>query len=391
MSGVRLVGACAMSLVACAEPPCAHIDPSLDAARCDSVLAMRIDALPPARGNAYGDDAAAAELGFFNFFDVRFSRSGTVRCATCHIPEYAFQDKRTVSVGEGTGRRNSPSILNAARHTRFFWDGRADALWAQSLFAIESEVELGSTRLELAHLVVRAPDIARGYERVFGSLPDLSDPARFPSRGMPGDAAFDAMTEADRETVNRIAVNVGKAFEAYMRRATSGPSRLDAFLEGDQTALEIEEREGLIVFVRAGCTSCHGGPLLSDELFHDVGFPVGEGPAEDLGGAEGVRVLATSPFTLTGTFADDVALPPPRAPEDEALFVHRFRTPSLRSVTRTAPYGHDGSFPTLASVLAFHAASLSEHDRGKLIRFFSALEGRVPERPFGFWPQRARP
>src|SRR5262245_27125600 len=95
------------------------------------------EALPPSPGNADADDEAAARLGFKIFFARGFASDPSLRCASCHQPELSFRDRGSVSTGVGRGTRNAPSIFNAARMKVFTWDGRADSLWSQPLFAIE--------------------------------------------------------------------------------------------------------------------------------------------------------------------------------------------------------------------------------------------------------------
>jgi cytochrome c peroxidase len=390
-----LAAAAALSApVGCGGPagPCPQIAADLDAARCAAAAALVLPAaLPASRGNAYADSAAAAEFGFYNFYDLGLSRSGALRCATCHIPEYDFQDKRKVAQGAGLGTRNTPTILNAARLTVWFWDGRADSLWSQPLFAIENPREMDTSRLALAHLIADDSKRRDGYQKAFGPLPDLSDRSRFPDDGKPGDPAFDNMSAADRDSIDRIAANVGKAFEAFERRAVSGPSALDRFLGGDASALDADARRGLAVFLRAGCSDCHGGPLLSDEKFHDAGFPALPGAAADPGRAAAPAIVAANPFNLRGPFADPVGLPAALPPEETAGEQGAFRTPSLRNTQRTGPYGHDGVFATLSDLLAFHAAALSDADRAALVALLGALQGTPPEPPWNFWPQTQRP
>lgn len=232
---------------------------------------MQLDAsLPVARGNAYADQEDAAAFGFALFFDARLSQTGEVRCASCHLPEFAFADGQATPPAFPQVGRNSPTILNAARLSTWFWDGRAEALWTQPLFAIESPYEMDFTRLELAHLMFSTFKTA--YENVFGALPPMNDSGRFPVRGRPGDVDFDALSDSDKHAVNRVAANVGKALEAYMRKVATGPGRFDEFLGGDADALTQEEKEGLRVFVRSGCVSCHNGPMLTDDAFYNLGF-----------------------------------------------------------------------------------------------------------------------
>ena len=367
-------------------PACPALSAEFDATQCALVAAMALPpTLPIARGNAFADDLAAAEFGFYNFFDVGLSRGNRQHCATCHLPEFRFQNRNPVARAEGVGFRNTPTLLNVARLSVWFWDGSADSLWSQPLFAFESPIEMNTTRLELAHAIGSDARRKAGYERAFGALPELSNSARFPPIGKPGDAAFDGMTPADQLTINRVAANVGKAFEAYERRLVTGSSRFDAYLAGDAGALSETDRRGLSVFVSSGCLTCHGGPLATDEDFHDVGFPARAGAPTDSGRAGGVAVRDTNPFNLQGPYADPVGDRAPRAfgPAEPGAF----RTPSLRTAPGTGPYGHNGVFLALTDVIAFHTpAGTSESDRAALIAFLLALEGTAPALPWSFWP-----
>lgn len=385
--------------------------PGLDAATCQQVRALALpDELPPARGNAYAEDEDAAYFGLQVFFDARFSANEEVRCATCHEPEAFFADGRPTSDG-GIGElyRNSPTTLNAAGQRWSFWDGRADSLWSQPLLALESDQEMGTTRLEVAHLIKRL--YADEYEGVFGPLPPLDDGQRFPTAGKPGDAAWESMREEDRFAIDQVFANVGKAIEAYLRRSTTGRSRVDEYLLGDEDALDELEREGLRVFATAGCLSCHGGPRLSDERFHNLGVPGGEGSPPDPGRSEGARLLAESPFRLSGPHADD---PPEDAKTPDELLAEAedpaslgaFLTPSLRNLVHTAPYGHNGAFWTLEEVIRHHLeggaeggflgevdpllepVELSDEELTALIALLEAFEGELPPPPWADWPDR---
>src|SRR5262245_29520035 len=174
----------------------------LTAANCARVEALALpDALPEAAGNRFADDEAAAYFGFLAFYDRRFSSIADVSCASCHLPESSFADGKRVSevVADRPLSRNAPTLLNAARMGPFwFWDGRADSLWSQPLFAIENSDEMASSRLQLAHAVYASPAYRQRYEALAGPLPDLEDARRFPEAGKPGDRAYDAMAPADR-------------------------------------------------------------------------------------------------------------------------------------------------------------------------------------------------
>jgi len=348
---------------------------------CADALAMRLPStLPQARGNRYGDNDDAAMLGFHLFFNPNIGNGGS--CAKCHAPESAFTTHTSVSTGKGVGTRNAPTTFDAARLHVFFWDGRADSLWSQPLFAIENPVEMASTRLALAHTVANDQALSASYEAIFGALPDMST---WPATGKPGDPAFDALPADTQTEVNLIAANIGKALEAYMRKNSTGDAALDRFLAGDQTQLIASAQRGLSVFITQKCNSCHAGSILSDEQFHDVGFPGLPGAADDVGRPGGIPVLRDSIFNLGGAFAD------PNTGAVAPTFVdagtpRTFRTPSLRNVAVTAPYGHDGAITTLDELLTIHAPNTTTSERTDLLAFFQTLNGDYPLRPWSNWP-----
>jgi len=371
-----------------------------DAARAQLAPSL-LGELPAARGNAHTEDINAQVLGFHVFFDARFSETQAVRCESCHSVERSFADGQPISTaGLGPGVRNAPSLFNAARYATFFWDGRADTLWSQPLFAFENPAEMDCSRLELVHLL----DTLHGaeYEKAFGPLPEVSDLSRFPARGKPGDAAFDAMAPADQDVVNLVVANLGKAIEAYVRKLATGPSVIDRALGGELAALTAPQRRGMSVFVDAGCLSCHSGPQLSDGKFHNLGIAALDGQAPDAGRQAAIAILDGNPFNAAGRFFDGVA----PVIDQDAPVLGGFRTPSLRNLVGAAPYGHNGGFATLDEIVDFHLAgggkdrarfvgevdpllvpkSLSDGDRTALIEFLKALGGQYPALPWGQWP-----
>ncbi|WP_164010998.1 cytochrome-c peroxidase [Pyxidicoccus trucidator] len=385
--------------------PCA-IDARLSSEQCQRARAMRLpDSLPPARGNAVADSEAAARLGQRLFFATSISSSFTVACFGCHLPEEEFDDGRAhpeTPPGSATDSlgRNSPSLLNAAWMRTQLWDGRADTLWSQPLFAIENPAEMATTRLELSHRVVNG--MGQDYAAVFGERPSLPF-ERFPPVGGPGDATFDGMRPEDRATVNRLAANVGKAIEAYLRRLAAGPSPFDRFLGGEETALSSEAREGLYVFFRAGCDGCHSGPMLSDEGFHNLGVPSAEDKELDPGRERGWSILVANPFNTQGPYFD--GLRPLPGWEVGPGLQGAFRTPPLRNLLASAPYGHNGRFATLEEVVDFHLiaarapgrylgevspllrpVTLEPAERSALHAFLRSLEGVRAGPPWNGFP-----
>jgi cytochrome c peroxidase len=354
--------------------------PGVQEADCARAQALLLPAaLPAARGNQYADNMDAATLGFHLFFDS--SLGSGVACVNCHAPELAFTDRLSVSQGKGTGFRNAPTVFNAARLKVIFWDGRADSVWSQPLFAIENPTEMGSTRLELAHTIADSADYKANYESVFGPMPDTS---AWPALGKPGDPAFDALSSDQQDQVNRIAANVGKAFEAYERLNDSSAAPFDLYLGGDSTQIVDAAQRGFSAFLAHKCDTCHSGPMLTDESFHDVGFPAIAGVTDD-GRAAGLAVLKANVFNLEGPYADPGPGVPGTLPTDSPAPAE-FRTPSLRNVALTPPYGHDGALASLPDVLSLHAPDLSATESGDMLAFFQTLNGEYPPRPWNDWP-----
>ena len=344
----------------------------------------RLPANPPANpSNRVADNSRAAVLGKKFFFDARFSGAlgprndgitngslgkagdlGKVACFGCHQVENGGADRRsrpgTVSLGVNYGLRNAPTVINAAYSNVAaggwqLWDGRKDSLWAVALGPLEGPNEHAGTRLQYAHLIY---DLYRAdYEEIFGPLPDLTDTNRFPPTGKVGQPSFDNMLPEDKAAINRIYSNLGKSIEAYERRLVSTgfePSPFDKLLEGDDTAMSPAAIRGARLFIgKAACNECHRGPTFTDFRFHNIGCPQqGEFvKATDLGRSTGIPTVKADVFGRAGAFSD--------APDDSHLRelaevptdIGAFRTPTLRNISKTGPYMHDGVYGNLWEVV----------------------------------------
>ena len=386
-------------------PPCTVL-PGATARDCAAVRDLALPAsLPAARGNLLANDPQAALFGFHMFFDARFSKNTSIRCASCHQPEQHFTDgDPTPSKGLGPVPRNTPTLLNAAWNRWYFWDGRADTLWSQPLFALENPNEMGTTRLAIAHTI--HDGFAAEYTALFGALPNMT---AWPADGKPGDPAFDQLPAADREAVNRLVANVGKCIEAYVRHVAAGPAPLDAYLAGNANAIPAAAQRGLGVFVRAGCIQCHSGKNLTDDAFHNLGVPEAAGADPDPGRATGLPILAADVFNAAGAYYDGTPEATVSA-ASAASFMGAFKTPSLRNLDISAPYGHNGSFAALEDIVDFHLAgglppalgtldsllqpvALTGTDRGDLLAFLHTMQGtyrgNYGEPPYWWdWPDR---
>ncbi len=291
-------------------------------------------------------------MGATFFEDGGLSPDG-VSCASCHTASLGFTDGLPVAFGVAEGTRNTPTLFGAAHQRWQFWDGRADSLWSQALGPIESPLEMNGSRLYVAHRVAIVH--ARSYEAVFGALPDLSDETRFPSDGGPGDPRYDGMSAEDRAVIDGVFANVGKAIAAFERGLRPPETRFDRYVDGEHDALTPEERDGLRLFMQSGCAQCHHGPTLSDGAFHAIAMP---GSAlGDRGRLDALAPLRASTFRRDGPYSDDDDATFPLDGIDALPDGTRgaFRTPPLRALSLTAPYGHGGTFATLDEVVDHYA------------------------------------
>jgi cytochrome c peroxidase len=371
---------------------------------------------PPADPtNAFSENADAAHLGQFLFFDKRLSANGEVACATCHMPDKGFSDGKQLAETLERGTRHTPSLVNVAFGRWFFWDGRADSLWAQALEPIENPAEMDSDRLAVAHLLHADAGLRKAYTRVFGALPELDDAERFPAHARPSQSdsaderasAWDAMASADREAVNSVYVNVGKSIAAYEQRLVRGDSAFDRFAAnlalGKPEGMPASAQRGLKLFLgKANCVLCHDGPNFSDSEFHNTAAPgLHGGELRDTGRYGGADLVAQSRFNASGEFSDDNTGTAARRVQALKQFSEtwgQFKTPSLRNLKDTAPYMHQGQFAELGDVLHFYATregaarqghhqetilqpfELSPPEAADLLAFLAALEGaQLPE------------
>ena len=360
---LAVAGAIAAGFTPGGGPPAEWTPAQLRVLRSLSLSAL--GPVPPDPSNAFAGDPRAAALGRALFFDERLSANGAVSCSSCHRPARNFQDGRRLGRGLGVTPRRTMSLVGAAYATWLFWDGRKDSLWSQALGPLENRLEQGLPRAQVA-AVVRAR-YRRQYERVFGRATNAT----------------------------RVFVNVGKAIEAYERTLQLRPARFDRYVAGE-ARLSARELAGVRLFIgKAGCLSCHNGSLFTNGEFHNTGVPPA-GAKADEGRAAGLALLRKDEFNCLGRFSDakpnECAI---RFLESDAKRRRgAFKPPSLRNVTRNAPYMHQGQFPTLRRVLEhyrrapkaavgrseLHPRDLSDDDLRAIEAFLRTLESAVVER-----------
>ena len=290
------------------------------------------ETVPRDPSNAVSGNPSAIALGHRLFFDRRLSATGTIACATCHVPERGFTDGRPQALGLAPGDRNTPTILDVAQHRWFSWDGRADSLWSQSLKPIVDPREMGASAEHVMKLLRGDAALACLHARAFGAAPG--------------------------QEPERALVHAGKAIAAFVETVRSGRTPFDDFRDalarGDAAAAArypVAARRGAQLFVKSQCGVCHFGPAFTNGEFHDVGVPNALGPGRvDAGRSDGIKKLRADPFNLLGPWSDDrtrTAAVKTRHVEATHASFGQFKTPSLRNLGHTAPYMHDGRYATL--------------------------------------------
>ena len=368
-----------------------------------SLKSLWIESLPPVPmdpSNSYGDDERAASLGRKFFFDKRFSGNAQVSCGTCHREDYAFTDDLPLAHGMGTTGRRSMTLIGAAYSPWLFWDGRKDSLWSQALGPLESTVEHGISRVFVASVIVE--HYKDEYEHIFGPLPSVEKLGRLPARPAADDpSAYKAWLKyslEDREAVNRVYANLGKAIAAYVRTILPGISRFDEYVtaieEGRTDDLDAifsdQEAEGLRIFIgKAKCTNCHLGPLFTNGDFHNLDIPVSDKIPFDAGRAEGISQVLADEFNCLGVFSDAKGKQCQQLwfmDTEGRKYTGAMKTPTLRNVVERPPYMHAGQFSSISEVLDFYRRSinpniehqgLTDRDMRALEAFLGTLSGPI--------------
>ncbi len=318
--------------------PAAHWLPGVEQAE--------IGLVPPMvhpESNPYSKEKA--ELGRKLFWDVRLSGSMGVACVSCHHPDLGWSDGKAASQGHRLQKtsRNSPTLLGVGYRKVLMWDGRADTLEAQALLPLGNDKEMHADFSEVEKRINAVAGYRDAFKAVFG---------------------------VETITVNEVAM----ALATFQRMLVPGRSKFDAFAKGRPEVLSDSELRGLHLFrTAANCINCHSGPSFTDDKFHNLGLSFYGKKFEDLGR-----------YNQTKNPAD----------------VGAFKTPTLRNVSRTAPYMHHGFFemdgvinlynagggqpkPTPDQVgdplfpkidPLLHKLNLSKQDKADLIAFLNTLE-----------------
>ncbi|MFI5202905.1 MAG: cytochrome-c peroxidase [Flavobacteriales bacterium] len=283
--------------------------------------------------NYFTEDRVA--LGKEIFFSTVFSYDGKISCASCHIPELAFADTAIISKGVNgrKGFRNSPSLVNIAWHAVFMLDGGVPTLEMQALAPFSGHDEMDFSLSQAVEILNNDKELTALSKKAYNRIPD--------------------------------AYVITSALACYQRTLFDGNSRYDTYvIDSVANPLSASEKKGMQLFFseKTGCASCHGGMLFSDYTYQNIGL------------YEHYADSGRSRITLRV--------------KDSG----KFKVPSLRNVSVTAPYMHDGSLKTLEEVVRFYETggkkhvnkshmmkkfTLTNEERAALVDFLKTLTGNT--------------
>jgi cytochrome c peroxidase len=269
------------------------------------------------------------KLGRILYYEPRLSANQKISCNTCHPLDAYGAESSPVSTGHKNqkGNRNAPTVYNAAGHFVQFWDGRVPTIEEQAKGPITNPVEMAMPSNAAAVQALKSmPEYVLLFQEAF---PKDKDPI----------------------TYNNMALAIG-AFE----RGLVTPSRWDAFLEGNQSALTDAEKSGFNTFAATGCQWCHYSPYVGGAAYQKLGVVKPWPNQKDQG-----RYQVTKEET------------------DKMVF----KVPSLRNIHKTGPYFHDGSVATLDQAIR----DMGVHQRGTTLTdaqvksieaWMNSLTGQIP-------------
>ncbi len=315
---------------------------------------------------------AKIELGRQLFFDTRLSSDNTVSCASCHHPEDGYGRNTTFGVGvQGQmGGRNSPIAFNRILSSIQFWDGRAATLEDQAKGPIANPIEMGNTH----EVAVKTLKGVEGYRLQFDKI--------FPGKGITIDTVAQAIATFERAIVTGTSpADFYEPLMNFQKSFADDLKDLDAFKKEDPdsynqywklkrasdahpiSASAIRGRD--LFFGKANCTACHAGANFTDEKYHNIGIGMDK-PNPDLGRFDQTKVE-----------------------KDKGAF----KTPTVRNISQTGPFMHDGSLKTLEEVVEWYdkgghpnpylsdkmkKLNLTAQEKEDLVSYMKALQGDLP-------------
>jgi cytochrome c peroxidase len=316
--------------------------------------------------------AGKVALGRKLFFDRRLSLNGTFSCAMCHIPEQGFTSNElqtAVGIEGRTVRRNAPSLYNVGHARLLFHDGRETKVKHQVWGPLLAANEMGNPSIaSVVRKLERLPDYRGLFESAFGRGPDME--------------------------------TVGMALACYQRTLNAADSPFDRWYFGGEASVASESvKRGFNVFVgKGGCSACHEihpeYALFTDHRLHNTGV----GYRKSMEREPPARLVQVAPGIALEVASDIIAAVAETPPNDLGRYEitqdpddrWKYKTPTLRNLSLTAPYMHDGSLETLAHVVDFYdrggianplldakirPLGLSGQEKQDLVSFLRALTG----------------
>jgi len=267
---------------------------------------------------------AKVELGKKLYFDPRLSKSGLISCNTCHNLATGGVDNVSAAIGHkwtaNPHHLNSPTVYNAVFHSSQFWDGRSPHLEDQAQGPIQAGPEMAAPKSLIVERVTSIPAYIKEFKKAYGA--DV------------------------KVTFEKIADTI-----AVFERTLVTPSRFDKYMEGCEKALTDEEKAGLTTFVDKGCASCHNGVALGGSM---------------------------QPFPIVGAFKHA------KVGDFKGDKNGMVKVPTLRNVTETYPYFHNGTVWSLKEAIQIMGETqlgmeLSDKEIASIAAFLGSLEGEKPQ------------
>ena len=264
------------------------------------------------------------ELGKKLFFEPRLSKSGIISCNTCHNLGLGGVDGVAAAVGHkwtaNPHHLNSPTVYNAVFFKAQFWDGRSPHLEDQAQGPMQAGPEMASPKKLVEKRINSIPEYVAEFKKAYGKNVKIN--------------------------FEKITATIG-----IFERTLVTPSRFDDFLNGKKDALRTTELKGLETFITKGCTTCHNGIAIGGTM-------------------QSFEVAGKYKFADVGDFKGDAK--------------GMVKTPTLRNITETAPYFHNGAIWSLSDAVKEMGSTqlgikITDTEASEIVTFLKALKGRKPE------------
>lgn len=275
--------------------------------------------------------SAKVELGKILYMDPRLSKSGLISCNSCHNVGLGGSDGMSSAIGHkwtsNPHHLSSPTVYNAVFYAQQFWDGRSPHLEDQAQGPIQAGPEMAAPKEHVTGVINSIPQYVTMFQKAYGKSVKI--------------------------TFEKIADTI-----AVFERTLVTPSRYDDFLNGNKKALTNAEQKGLKTFIDKGCATCHNDIALGGTM-------------------QAFGAVAAYKHANVGDFKGDKN--------------GMVRVPTLRNITQTAPYFHNGQIATLGEAIKEMGriqlgVALSDDETASIETFLKSLDGRKPTMAYPMFP-----